>query len=72
MQAGFLQEGPAALAVHVGEYETLPETNAAIQNWIEENGFRSNGPTWESYVTSPTEHPDVAGWRTEVYWPLAE
>lgn len=72
IQAGFLQEGPVAFAVHEGEYERLPETNAAIETWIEENAYCASGPAWEVYVTSPAEYPDVADWKTEVYWPLAE
>lgn len=70
MQAGFLEAGPVALAVHAGAYDELAETYAAIEVWVEEQGFQSHGAPWEAYVTSPTEVPDVAGWRTEVYWPL--
>jgi AraC family transcriptional regulator len=72
MQAGFLPKGPAAFAVHMGPYDLLAETNAAIQRWIEAEGFSTNGAPWESYVTDPGQTPDPADWRTEVYWPLAE
>jgi effector-binding domain-containing protein len=72
MEPGILPGGPVALGVHAGSYDQLPETNAAIQKWIEANGFRVGGAPWESYVTDPGEHPDPAEWRTEVYWPLAE
>jgi AraC family transcriptional regulator len=72
MQAGFLPGGPVALGIHGGPYDLLAETNAAIERWIEANGFRINGAPWEWYVTDPGEHPDPADWRTEVYWPLAE
>lgn len=72
MEFGHLQSGPVATAVHIGAYEGLPETNAAIQMWIEEHDYQVNGPPWESYVTSPTEYPDVKDWRTEIFWPLAE
>ena len=71
MEAGFLPEGPVALAVHAGSYEQLQETNAAVERWIEANGFRVAGAPWEWYVTDPAQHPDPADWRTEVYWPLA-
>jgi AraC family transcriptional regulator len=70
MEAGVLPGGPVAFAVHEGQYETLWETNAAIERWIEANGFRVGGAPWEWYVTDPGEHPDPADWRTEVYWPL--
>lgn len=72
MQAGSLPAGPVALGIHVGPYEGLGDTNAAIERWIEANGFRVGGPPWEWYVTDPGEHPDPRDWRTEVYWPLAE
>jgi AraC-like DNA-binding protein/effector-binding domain-containing protein len=72
MQAGILPGGPVAMGLHAGSYEELPETNAAIEQWIEAHGLRVGGAPWESYVTDPAEHPDPADWRTEVYWPLAE
>ena len=71
MEAGVLPGGPVALGIHAGPYEQLPETNAAIEKWIEENGLRVAGAPWESYVTDPSEHPNPADWRTEVFWPLA-
>jgi len=59
------------MGIHAGPYEQLPETNAAIEKWIEQNGLRVGGAPWESYVTGPGEHPNPAVWRTEVFWPLA-
>ncbi len=70
MQPGVLPGGPVALGIHSGPYEGLPQTNAAIERWIEANGFKVAGAPWEQYVTDPGEHPDPADWRTEVYWPL--
>jgi AraC family transcriptional regulator len=71
MQAGTLPAGPAAMGVHAGPYEGLPDTNAAIERWIDSQGLRVGGDPWESYVTDPGQFPDPADWRTEVYWPLA-
>lgn len=71
IEAGTIEAGVVAFAVHSGAYEDLPETNAAIERWIEDNGLQPGGPVWESYVTSPVEYPDVADWKTEVFWPLA-
>lgn len=70
MQAGVLPSGPVAFAVHQGAYDTLGETNAAIEKWIEENGYSVSGAPWESYVTDPGETPDPANWKTEIFWPL--
>jgi AraC family transcriptional regulator len=72
IEAGFLSAGPAAVAVHAGPYEQLSETYAALERWIEANGFRATESPWERYVTDPGEHPNPADWRTEVYWPIAE
>ncbi|HTE43305.1 MAG TPA: AraC family transcriptional regulator, partial [Steroidobacteraceae bacterium] len=70
MQAGSLYSGPVALGIHAGPYENLPDTNAAIERWIEANGYAVSGEPWEQYVTDPGEHPDSKDWRTEVYWPI--
>ncbi len=71
MESGTLPAGPAALGVHAGWYEQLPETYAAIEKWVAANGMRTAAAPWESYVTDPAQHPDPADWRTEVYWPIA-
>jgi AraC family transcriptional regulator len=72
MQPGTLPGGPVALGVHGGPYEGLPDTNAAVERWIEANGYQVGGAPWEQYVTDPGQHPDPKDWRTEVYWPLQE
>ncbi len=71
MQPGMLPEGPVAVGVHAGPYEQLPETYAAIEQWMETNGVKPGGAPWESYVTDPGQHPDPADWKTEVFWPIA-
>lgn len=71
IEAGFLQEGPAAVAVHGGPYDQLKETYAAIERWVQGEGAEVAGPPWEIYVTDPGDHPDPNDWRTEVYWPIA-
>lgn len=68
--AGALPGGPVATAVHVGPYDTLGHTHAAIERWIEDNGHRPGGAPWEVYLTDPGEEPDPAKWRTRVVWPL--
>lgn len=72
MEAGFLQGGPIAVAIHAGSYDTLPDTNAEVERWLESQGYKANGAPWEQYVTDPGEHPNPADWRTEVCWPVAE
>jgi AraC family transcriptional regulator len=70
VEAGTLPGGPVAVAVHAGPYDQLAETYAAVERWIETNGFRIGGAPWESYITDPADFPDPADWRTEVCWPL--
>jgi AraC family transcriptional regulator len=72
MRADMLPGGWVALGIHAGPYDGLPDTNAAIERWIEASGFEACGDAWEHYVTDPAQHPDAADWRTEVVWPLKE
>ena len=72
MQADVLPGGWVAFAIHAGPYDRLPDTNAAIERWIEANGYEASGGAWEQYVTDPAQHPDAADWRTEVVWPLKD
>jgi len=70
VEAGELPGGPTAVAVHSGAYEQLGDTYAAIERWMDANGYGRGGAPWESYVTDPGEVADVKDWRTEIYWPL--
>lgn len=70
MKPDVLPGGWVALGIHAGPYDQLPDTNAAIERWIEAHGYKFSGAAWEHYVSDPAEHPDPQDWRTEVYWPL--
>ncbi len=72
IEADFLASGPVAKAVHMGPYEQLGESNAAVHRWIEDNGYQVAGAPWNWYVTSPAEDTDPSTWRTEVYWPITD
>jgi AraC family transcriptional regulator len=63
--------GPAAVAIHHGPYDSLPETYQAIEAWIAEEGRAAGGPPWETYLTDPGEHPDPETWETEVVQPIS-
>ena len=71
VEAAMLPAGSAAVAMHAGSYDTLSETYAEMERWMEKNGLTPGGAPWESYITDPAEQPDPANWRTEVYWPVA-
>ena len=72
VQGGELPGGPIAVGVHAGPYEDLSETYAAMERWMDANGYQPGGAPWESYVTDPADFPDTKDWRTEVYWPMKE
>ena len=66
---GELPGGPAAKALHVGPYDTLPQEYPRIEAWLTEKGKRPGLGPWESYVDDmATTKP--AALRTEVYWPI--
>ncbi|MEO8700964.1 MAG: helix-turn-helix domain-containing protein [Kofleriaceae bacterium] len=65
-----LPGGPCASAIHEGTYETLRETHAAVERWIEANALEPAGAPWEVYLTDPGDKPDPKDWRTEVLYPL--
>lgn len=71
IEAIALPGGPAAVAIHAGPYDRLPETHAAIEAWLDAEKHASAGGPWESYITDPADKPDPADWRTEVVHPLA-
>jgi AraC family transcriptional regulator len=66
-----LPGGTAATTVHAGPYDTLSDAYAAIETWIEANGYASAGAPWECYITDPDEHPDPKDWKTADYWPVS-
>src|SRR6187549_757857 len=41
VESGTLPGGPVAVAVHAGSYDTLTDTYAALERWIEANGYRT-------------------------------
>jgi len=65
-----LPAGPAACTTHMGPYDKLADAYAALEEWMEAEGFSSAGAPWESYVTDPAQYPNSADWKTEVFWPV--
>ncbi|MET1153791.1 GyrI-like domain-containing protein [Arthrobacter sp.] len=69
--AGSLPAGRAFEAMHVGPYETLPETYRAIMGKMQAEGLTPGSAMWEYYLSDPGAEPDPAAWKTLIVWPVA-
>ncbi len=65
-----LPAGPAAIAIHVGPYESLGATYDAMERWLEASSHEASGGPWELYITDPSAEPNPNKWLTEVIFPL--
>ena len=70
VQAGELPAGPAATVTHIGPYDDLPKTWAALTEWMQSQNLEGVDPPWEVYVTDPGEEPDPSKWRTDIFYPV--
>lgn len=70
VEALTIPAGPAAVTVHHGPYDRLPETYRELEIWLERVGRKAVGPPRETYLTDPGEHPDPDTWRTEIAQPV--
>lgn len=59
-------------ALHIGPYETLPDTYNQIHVWLTEHGLRPAPLMWEAYLTDPDDpaHRHEAGPCTLVVQPV--
>jgi effector-binding domain-containing protein len=74
--AGVLPAGRYASLVHRGPYEQLYDANAALLDWIKEQGLKIDvtesaegerfGCRLEAYLTDPAVEKDPQKWETEV------
>lgn len=70
LKAGVLPGGRAIVGMHVGPYETLPSTWAAMQEWGAQRGARPSDTFWEVYLSDPGAEPDPNQWRTQLVQPV--
>lgn len=71
VSAGVLPAGPALQAMHVGPYDSLPETYSAVMARMRAEGLTPGDAMWEYYLSDPAAEPDPAVWKTLVVWPVA-
>lgn len=60
----------AALTVHRGGYDGLPDAWMAFWDAVEKQGLDAAGAPWDSYRVGPSNTPDPADWETDLYIPL--
>jgi effector-binding domain-containing protein len=65
-----LPAGTFATLVHVGSYDSLEETYAAVKAWIREHGFEVAGAPREVYLSDAETPPEET--RTIVEFPVTE
>ena len=70
IEAGELPGGTVATVTHMGPYDALPQTWAALMEWIRSQGLQPSGAPWEVYVTDPTAERDQSKWRTDIFFPV--
>ena len=70
VQAGELPAGTVATVTHMGPYDTLRQTWAALMEWMRSQGLQPAGAPWEVYVTDPGAEPDQSKWRTDIFFPV--
>ena len=71
VEASALPCGPAAATWHIGPYDTMQPTYAAVMTWIEAQGATPSGTPWEVYYSDRSTEPDPSTWRTEIIWPYS-
>lgn len=70
IQIAILPAGEAAVAIHTGPYDGLPDAHAAIEQFVAEHALEKAGAPREIYLTDPGEVPDPKDWKTQIIWPV--
>lgn len=69
IEPGTLPGGRAAVALHVGPYESLDQTYEKLTDYVKREGLETEPYMYESYLNDPGEVPPEE-LKTEVVFPL--
>ncbi|WP_127476555.1 GyrI-like domain-containing protein [Microbacterium sulfonylureivorans] len=67
---GSLPGGRVVEAVHIGPYDTMENTYAAMERYLADANLTPGAVMWESYLSDPEAEPDPAKWQTQICWPI--
>jgi effector-binding domain-containing protein len=68
--SGSLPGGRVVEAMHIGPYDTMESTYAAVERYFADAKLSPGAVMWESYLTDPGAEPDPAKWQTQICWPI--
>jgi effector-binding domain-containing protein len=65
-----LPGGECVCLMHYGDYQTLPASHLALDEWFDSSGRQPSGPRWEAYLTDPGAGADQWNRQTLITQPL--
>lgn len=71
VQASKIPGGKVAVYRHLGPYQKLPEVRAALERWLQANGYAASGAAYDFYLNDPQTTPPEQ-LETEIFYPLAD
>lgn len=57
--------------LHLGPYEALSGAYTELSEWVDDHGYRPDGPFRERYLNGPAETTDPSEFQTELEMPVA-
>ena len=71
VKAKILPGGTMASLIYVGSYRKINSAYSILTKWIEESGYRPDGPCREVYIKGPQETSNPEEYRTEILKPIS-
>ncbi len=65
-----LPGGQAAVAIHVGPYNALPEVYQQMSAYLRQHQLQQRGHHYNIYLNGRAKSPDGSEWLTKVVFPL--